>query len=395
MLPFSLTVSGGGSRAISEIASRPGASRMLIEANVPYHCASFDYFVGDSVEKYCDEETARRVAMTAYRRAKYFAPQKEVAGVALLASLATDRPKRGGHRLHLALQTKNSTKSCSQLLKKDERTRDEEEDIAANLLLKIIADDLGWDELRPEESTLRSQLLTCVVKADNDYATLIGSEVSRIHKSSIFEGMHGEAPPTTPFAILPGSFNPPHQGHAAMRDLAEATLEIPVHYELSVRNADKPPLDFIEIARRLSQIRQQAGCLITAAGTFVEKVVLLRNAFPMAFSGHPIWFVVGADTISRVGQPRFYGSTSDAKLAIQQLSDLGARFLVFGREQDGEFVTLHTLLCAGVLPPELAPLCESIQEGQFREDICSTEMRQEVTDETLFSSAFLGKSEES
>ena len=68
-------------------------------------------------------------------------------------------------------------------------------------------------------------------------------------------------------------------------------------YELSITNVDKPPLDFIEIAKRTDALREldkQATVLLTAAPTIRQKAAL--------FAGRT--FVVGADTIVLVGRPR-------------------------------------------------------------------------------------------
>ena len=42
--------------------------------------------------------------------------------------------------------------------------------------------------------------------------------------------------------ILSGSFNPLHEGHEEMAQASSRMLGKPVVYELSVANADKPPL---------------------------------------------------------------------------------------------------------------------------------------------------------
>jgi len=49
--------------------------------------------------------------------------------------------------------------------------------------------------------------------------------------------------PADPQGILCGSFDPLHVGHRALRDAAEARLQRPLFYEMTVFNADKPPLD--------------------------------------------------------------------------------------------------------------------------------------------------------
>src|SRR5262249_4183844 len=48
------------------------------------------------------------------------------------------------------------------------------------------------------------------------------------------------APP--PRSVLPGSFNPLHDGHLLLARVAEEMTGAPVAFEISVTNVDKPPL---------------------------------------------------------------------------------------------------------------------------------------------------------
>ena len=73
------------------------------------------------------------MAMGAFRRAvAYNAPEATPAGVACTAGLATDRPKRGEHRIHVAVQTAARTATWSLELLKDRRSRLDEERLTAD-----------------------------------------------------------------------------------------------------------------------------------------------------------------------------------------------------------------------------------------------------------------------
>jgi hypothetical protein len=92
--------------------------------------------------------------------------------------------------------------------------------------------------------------------------------------------------------VLPGSFNPPHDGHARMMSAAlltpaqqQSQRTLSDHlclFELSVANVDKPPPSLHAIAQRIkrcfapdSTLRRSA-LLITRSPTFVEKSAVIH-----------------------------------------------------------------------------------------------------------------------
>lgn len=167
-----------------------------------------------------------------------------------------------------------------------------------------------------------------------------------------------------PKAVLPGAFNPLHEGHRRMSQVAGEILGVPIHFELSITNVDKAPLDSEEVSRRVGQFAVDRTVWITCAPTFVEK----SRLFPKAV------FVTGADTIARIADVRYYDDSEVSRdKAIREIARQGCRFLVLGRRVERRFRTLSDLQ----LPPALKRICEEVPEGRFRVDISSTELRQQ------------------
>ena len=111
-----------------------------------------------------------------------------------------------------------------------------------------------------------------------------------------------------PLALLPGSFNPLHRGHTELAVAAAARLGVPIHFELSITNADKPELPLPEVERRLAQFTAVGPVWLTRAATFEQKAAPLPGAA----------FVLGYDTAVRVIDPKYYGGEGPRDAALQK-----------------------------------------------------------------------------
>ena len=381
-----VAVAGGGSGAISQLLTVPGASRTLLEAIVPYAQTALDGWLGGPMKQACCEQTARAMAMAAWSRGRQLAPDADpcrLVGLGGTASLATDRPKRGPHRIHVAAQTAKVTRSITLKLQKGKRDRSQEESLAASMMLVSLAETLGLDatEITSEiQAQLDEQLLEgehfkrCEQHADTAWTELLLAQRHCVFISpDDLDTENQVQAPVMPKVVFPGAFNPPHDGHRKMARIAAEQLGHRVAWELSVTNVDKPPLDFVEIAARLRLFQQLSAdhqIILTNTPTFREKAEL----FP---SCH---FVVGIDTIARIADPRYYNNDPIRRdAALDKLIDSGCRFLVFGRlvlspredASEGRFQTLDDMQ----LPEQLLALCEGVSEEDFRADISSTELR--------------------
>lgn len=352
-------VTGGGSGSIAALLAVPGASRTLLEAVVPYHEQALIDFLGWSPEQFCSADTARAMARRARERANALAPGEIVAGIGCTASLATDRPKRGEHRCWIAVATLSTQFVLSLTLEKGARDRAGEEAVVDTLLLNALAEAAGIDERMPVALLPAETVIREVLVGGDLLDGLIQGEHAAV--AILPDGrMSREAAPPV---LLPGAFNPAHAGHWQLAATATRRTGLPVAFELSAVNVDKPPLSGDEVRRRLRQFAWTASVWVTRAPTFVEKARLFPGTV----------FVVGADTAERIVLPRYYGDSPERMhAALAEIRTHGCRFLVAGRcDHAGAFRCLERL----TVNDNVRALFMEIPEAEFRFDASSTEIR--------------------
>ncbi len=165
-------------------------------------------------------------------------------------------------------------------------------------------------------------------------------------------------------AVLPGSFNPLHAGHRRLAAVVAELARTEVAFELSIVNVDKPPLEEVEVRRRLRQFHGRWRVVLTRAPRFIEKARLLPG----------VTFAIGWDTAVRLVDPHYYGGDERSMLAaLGEMRAAGCRFLVAGREHEGVFRTLADV----AVPEHFEDLLEAIPESRFRVDVSSSALRGE------------------
>lgn len=229
--------------------------------------------------------------------------------------------------------------------------------------------------------------------------------------------------------IVPGSFNPPHAGHVGLANAAVSALRrlrmgerdeggggdsfavahpcrappssssasppVPtsstssilrsmwdavdghtedqydpaVLFEMSVTNADKPPLDPMEVERRVdlfaslslslspSEMPKDWAVILTNAPLFSQKTEILdglvENDYDLPGDGGPssrsgngntargrrrrrMSFVIGTDTMVRIIDPKYYGNSREGLVsALLRMKERGVHFIVGGRLEQG------------------------------------------------------------
>lgn len=338
-----LYVTGGGTLLLSELLTTPGASATVLDARIPYAAAALADVLGRPPEQACSDATARAMAMAAFQQAHRLrdTESRPVFGFACTASLATGRPKRGEHRAHVAVQTDVATYAAHLTFDAD---RNEEERQLVELLWHALAMSL---ELELEGRPHAEPMVAHTPAQTHWRALVLGEELA--YATAEHDGG----------LLMPGAFNPLHHAHRRMLDIAEQKTGLAGAYELSIVNVDKPFLDYTEIDSRLKQFDRPVW--VTRLPRFLDKA----RQFPGA------WFAVGTDTLVRILDPAYYGSREARDAALAELAALGTRFVVFGREVDGRFVTLSDL----DVPEDLLNRCIEVTRREFDEPVSSTALR--------------------
>jgi nicotinic acid mononucleotide adenylyltransferase len=284
-----------------------------------------------------------------------------VAGLGCTATIATDRLKRGEHRVALAVCDSQGLTTYTLALAKGLRSRPEEEQLVDLLLLKTVADFCGVSGY-PDLSLTASEQLQQSYEAIDLIDWLVADEIDWLVVWP--DGRQATARKWPNLALLSGAFNPLHQGHRQLARVAAQKLQQEIYFELPLVNADKGPIvETAEVRRRVAQFAGVAPLILTRLPLFSQKAQL----FPKSV------FILGVDTVERLTEPRFYHhSSAEMRAAFDAVAAAGCRFLVAGRQVQGRFITLADI----DLLPDYRALFEQIPETEFRVDISSTVIRQ-------------------
>jgi len=356
---------GAGAQALSWLHTVGGSSGTILEAADRYAASSLQELIEFEPKSVTSPSVARAMATQALLRAAKLAQAgTPILGIGCTATIATNRQKRGDHRCCVSVCDASGITTYALTLTKGVRTREQEEELVSLIVLRAIANACGLSGQPPLPLKDNEQLAT-TVEPVGLLERLTAEEVEIVTVTS--QGHMVPARQIPNIALLSGAFNPLHQGHRRLAEVATEILGQPIYFELPVINADKAGIGPEEVRRRLEQFEDFAPLILTAAPLFLQKAEI----FP-----HSV-FILGVDTAQRLIEPRFYQHDPAKMLeALAQIRHAGCRFLVANRMQDGQFLTLRDL----AIPTGFTELFEEIPTEKFRVDISSTVIRENETD---------------
>ncbi|HEX5690869.1 MAG TPA: hypothetical protein VFX76_12740 [Roseiflexaceae bacterium] len=354
-----LEFAGAASQALFWLHAVPGSSRTILEATDRYVAQSLADLLGGAPAQTVSRDTAIAMAMAAYRRAMRLTDGAETGfGIGCTAALVTDRERRGANRCWIATCDRAIVRVYNLEMSKGARDRAAEEQLVSLLLLHAIAQASGLEGGVPLPLLEGEHVLSETLAELDPIALLLAGQANSVLIEA--DGRRAADAPVDG-VLLSGSFNPLHPGHEELVYAAAELLHAPAGFELPIVNADKPPLSYAEIERRLDQFAGRYRVVLSREPLFVGKAKLFPGCA----------FAIGYDTAVRLVDPRYYGGPSERDAALAAIRAQGCRFVVAGRLEDGVFRTLNEI----AVPPGFEDLFVELPESMFRSDLSSTAIR--------------------
>jgi len=345
---------GAGAGLQKELWEVPGSSAYLSGCSFPYAAEEQEELLGFMPEHFCSEDAAIDLASAAYMKAYKFGGKKPV-GLGVTASVASTQSHRGDHRIYACIITQDKAMSFHKVLEKgvgaQTRARDgmETDDLAFFMLV----DALGISAFDPPVRT---------------YEDVSQKAKERFFAHPFFNAngkRFVDIPQSKHWALMPGAYNPPHEGHLGTASNVLEDYHRNVIFEVTAEPPHKEALTVQQLLER-SKLLQGHNRLFTK-----KNPLYLDKA--RAYPGIPL--VMGADAMVRLLDPKW---GVDVTESFKEFKRLNTELYIAGRTMGSKFITWQDI--KDMLPVEQAQLFVEIARpvsGHW--DISSTELRNKKT----------------
>lgn len=342
---------GAGAGLQQALWAVPGSSAYLSGASFPYYPEETEELLGFHPSHFCDESTAVDLASAAYMKA-FRAGQKTV-GVGLTASVASEKVHRGDHRAFICVMTDDKVWTKHLIFTKGVGARQRANDGAtcddAALMMLLDATETAVWPAEPGAYKDASELARKRFFA-HPFFTMDGYRHLNIANCN-------------EWAMMPGAYNPPHEGHFGVAHAYQELKGQRVLFEVSATPPHKPALSVQDLLKRARMLRGHDRIFTENIPMYLDKA--------RAYPGMPL--IMGADTMLRILDPKW---GLDVASMLKEMTDLGTVIYVNGREIDGRFTTVYEIV--GHLPDELFKFGCLFKGLEGRWDVSSTALRNQT-----------------
>lgn len=345
---------GGGAGLQQQLWEVPGSSAYLSGASFPYDQDEQAELLGFMPEHFCSEEAAIDLASAAYMKAFKFGGKKAV-GLGITASVASEKIHRGEHRVYVCVMTDEHVRTAKFTLEKG----------AGHVQRQLdgsLCDDLGFFTLIDTLGLNQSNFVAPT------YRDATESAREQFFKRPFFSA-NGKRLATLPegsvFAMMPGTFNPPHEGHFGLAKSFRHTYAKNVLFEIGTNPPHKTPPTVQELLQRAKMLKGYDVLFTKDIPKYIEKA--------RAYPGMPL--VLGADTLLRILDPKWGTEPQDL---IRELRSLRTKLYVAERLVDGKLVDCDDIVddLDDIFSDEdMDKAYWVIQNLEGRWDVSSTELR--------------------
>jgi nicotinamide mononucleotide (NMN) deamidase PncC len=348
-----IIATGAGAGIQQALWATPGSSAYLSGATFPYSTEETEELLGFKPESFCSREAAIDLASAAYMKAYRFGTKKTI-GLGLTASVASEKEHRGDHRCHICVISDDQILCDTMILTKGVGSA------------KRLEDGMTCDGRALE-------MIEKVFKSNGTYgvADLAGQDALKRFLARPFFTVTGQRLPApsdySRYALMPGAYNPPHDGHYGMQEAYESSNNKRVLYEVTANPPHKGALSVQELLQRAKMLQGHDRIFTWSNPMYLDKA--------RAFPGMPI--LLGADAMVRMLDPKW---GVEVPALIDELYKLGTHFYINGRTVDGKFTVNSDIIREYDIdyPDVWKKMMQIFHPLSGRWDLSSTEIRNKV-----------------
>lgn len=358
---INVIATGAGANLQGELWAPPGSSAYLSGASFPYSPEEQEELLGFMPEHFCSQEAVIDLASAAYMKAYQFGGKKPV-GVGITASVASEKVHRGEHQVFVCVMSDDKVWLYHQVFEKGigKNIRSDNGSFCDTIGLWMIQDAVGISSY-PNKATAREYQDATQLATERFFArpffTANGKRLAACETDQEYSMDHT--------ALMPGAFNPPHDGHFGTADTMWRDYATKVVFEITAQPPHKEVLTVQQCLQRAKLLQGYDRLFTVSNPYYLDKA--------RAFPGVPL--VLGADAMVRMLDPKW---GLESKATLQELYDLETDLYIVGRNVNGKWTTMGSIADSMISKDEREIFLDIAKPVRGEWDISSTEIRNKL-----------------